>query len=215
MDADKTKIAVGLFDKYALHYQERYMDVSKYHSSLDKFCHNLPPTQTGILELACGPGNITKYLLSKNPDLNILATDLSPMMIKLASENNPEARFQILDCRYFKALDQKFDAILCGFGLPYLSKEDAIKLIEDATDCLHKGGLLYLSTMEDSYSQSRWQGSSKDPDDKLFMYFHEAEYLIQALRTNDFDIIEENRVSYQDPGLDEVTDLVLIGKKIH
>ena len=42
-----------------------------------------------LFEIGCGPGNITKYLIYKNPNYKILATDAAPNMIALAKKNNP------------------------------------------------------------------------------------------------------------------------------
>jgi 23S rRNA G2069 N7-methylase RlmK/C1962 C5-methylase RlmI len=43
---------------------------------------------------------------------------------------------------------------MCGFCLPYLSKEEAVKLIRDAAAILNPDGVFYISTMEDDYSKS-------------------------------------------------------------
>lgn len=188
------------------------MDVSKYHLSLDLFLSVLCRQNAHILELACGPGNITKYLLSQNPKLDILATDLSPLMLELAEENINNARFQILDCKSILELDTMFDAILCGFGLPYLSKEEALQVIKDASASLNPEGIIYLSTMEDDYTKSGFIGSSTNPSEGLHMYFHEADYLVHAMNSNGLELIELSRITYIDKG-EEVTDLIIIGKK--
>jgi trans-aconitate methyltransferase len=57
-----------------------------------------------ILELACGPGNITQYIISKRSDFKILGTDLAPNMIELAKINNPSAQFQLLDSRDIRTI---------------------------------------------------------------------------------------------------------------
>ncbi|MBK6527930.1 MAG: hypothetical protein IPG07_21680 [Crocinitomicaceae bacterium] len=62
---DKTKIAIEVFDKGAELYQEKFMDLKNYHASFDVFCESVKKENAEILELGCGPGNITKYLLSK------------------------------------------------------------------------------------------------------------------------------------------------------
>ncbi|MCK6692047.1 MAG: class I SAM-dependent methyltransferase, partial [Thermoanaerobaculia bacterium] len=62
---DKTKTAVDIFDKHARLYQDKYMDTSMYHDTFDAFCDNITRQNAEILELACGPGNITAYLLKK------------------------------------------------------------------------------------------------------------------------------------------------------
>ena len=81
---DKTKNAVALFDTYAQAYMDKFMDQSKYHDSFDLFCSSLTKANAELLELGCGPGNITKYLSSKRPDFSILGTDLSDKMLELA-----------------------------------------------------------------------------------------------------------------------------------
>lgn len=208
---DKTKIAVDVFNLRAVGYQEKYMDVSLYHNTLDIFLDNIHKPDAEILELACGPGNITRYMLDKRPSLKILATDLAPNMLELAMANNPGAVFQLLDCRNIAGINKKFDAIMCGFCLPYLSKEDTIQLINDASQLLLPGGILYLSTMEGDYSTSAWQTSSSG--DKLFQYYHEAGYLTQALEHNGFNIIYLHRQEYPANTGSKVIDLIIIAQK--
>ena len=130
---EKTKVAVDTFDRAAVSYAEKFMDVSCYQPQLETFCEHLKPHVPSLLELACGPGNLTKVLLALRPDLNMLATDLAPNMLKIASEINPTATFELLDVRALGQLKQTFDGIVNGFGLPYLSKSDAITFIAAAT----------------------------------------------------------------------------------
>lgn len=208
------KSAEDIFDQYALMYAEKYMDVEQYHDSLDIFLSALPSKKSEVLELACGPGNITQYLLDQNPELQILATDLSPAMLKIAEENNPDARTKLLDCRSIRQLGKTFDAIICGFGLPYISKEEAIQLIVDASNSLHEDGLLYLSTMEDDYSKSGFKGSSTNPNEGLHMYYHESGYIVEAFEANKFKIVDLSRVKYPDDRGKDVTDMIVIGKKL-
>jgi predicted TPR repeat methyltransferase len=212
MDSDGTNNVVEIFDKYAQMYEDKYMSVEKYHLSLEKFCDCLSNENASVLELACGPGNITKFLLNKIPTLNILATDLSSIMLKLAQKNNPNADFKVLDCRSILNLKSKFDAIVCGFGLPYLSKEDATQMIIDASKSIHVGGLIYLSTMEDDYSKSGFTRSSTNPNDGMYMYYHQADYLVDTLEQYGFEMIDLSRVKYIDDKNENVVDLLLIGK---
>lgn len=202
--------AVGVFDKLADSYQDKFMDVSLYHDSLDLFCQNILKENATVLELACGPGNITKYVLEKRPDFKILGTDLAPNMIRLAKKNNPNAEFKILDFRKIKLLNQKFDAVLCGFGLPYLSKKEVLEFITDSDQILHDGGILYLSTMEDDNQNSRFQKGSSG--DEVFINYHQADYLVEALENNGFTIIHLERINYLHNEQD-TTDLILIATK--
>ena len=207
---DHTKIAVGIFDKLAHSYQDRFMDVSMYHASFDIFCNSIKNPNAVILELACGPGNITKYLLEKRPDFKILATDLAPNMIELGKKNSPNADFDLLDLREIKKLGKKFDAIMCGFGLPYLSKQEAIQLIADSAQILNPHGTIYISTMEDHNSRSRFQKGSSG--DEVFINYHQADYLTESLENNGFKIIATQRKNYLHNQQD-TTDLIIIAIK--
>lgn len=208
---DKTKIAVDLFDKYARFYQDKFMDVSSYHDSFDLFCDRITKENAEILELACGPGNITQYLLQKRPDFKILGTDLSPNMIALAGINNPTATFALMDCRDIGKSDKSYDGIMCGFALPYLSKEEAIHLIRDASGILNPSGVLYISTMEDDYSKSGFRTGSQG--DQIFMHFHQADYLIQALDDSGFALIDLQRVDIPEQEGSAKMDMLLIAVK--
>lgn len=208
---DVTRKAVELFDRRAVAYRDKYMNVDLYAATLDLFCDSISREHATVLELACGPGNNTRYVLDKRPDLKILATDLAPKMIDLAAAANPEAEFALLDCRDMTTLGRKFDAVMAGFCLPYLSREEAIRLIGDAASVLEPGGVLYLSTMEDDYSRSGFQRST-DGYDELYIYFHEADYLRRAVEDSGLDILDLRRISSLIGEL-EVTDLVLIGSK--
>ena len=164
---DKNKIAVDIFNKMANVYQDKFMNVDLYGTSFDLFCKKVEKENASVLELACGPGNITKYLLNKRPDFKIIGTDLAPNMIELAKINNPTAEFQLMDCRDIGMLEKKYDAIMCGFCLPYLSKEESIKLIADSSKILKPQGIFYLSTMEDDYNKSGFKKGSGG--DEIFM----------------------------------------------
>lgn len=208
---DKTKIAVDVFDKLANFYQAKFMDVSLYHDTFDVFCNNMKKQNADILELACGPGNITQYLLSKRPDFKLLGTDLAPNMIELAKINNPSAQFELLDSRDIKKINKTYDAMMCGFILPYLSKEDTIQLINDAAFILNSGGVIYISTMEDDYSKSGFKKGSTG--DEIYMHYHQEDYLREALIKAGFSIIDVQRKTYPAVDNSNVVDLILIAKK--
>lgn len=207
---NQTKIAVDIFNKLATGYQDKFMDVSLYHDSLDVFCNSIKKEKTEILELACGPGNITKYLLGKRPDFKIRGTDLAPNMIELAKLNNPTAHFELMDCRAITSLTKKYDGILCGFGLPYLSKEEAIQFIMNASLKLNKNGILYISTMEDDNSKSGFKTGSTG--DKMYQNFHQADYLTTTLEENQLKTVHFERKEYFYNN-EKTIDLIIIASK--
>ena len=210
---NKSKNAVAIFNKYANEYEKKYMYFDLYNDTLDLFCEYIKTKNASVLEIACGPGNITKYLLNKRPDFNILGIDLSENMLALAKENNPTAEFLLFDGRKVSQLHKNYDVIMCGFCLPYLTKEESIKLISDAFKALNPGGILYLSTMEDDYSKSAYRESDILNDEKIFIYYHEAEYLCIALKEAGFKILEIIRKDFPEADGTYSTDLILIAQK--
>jgi 2-polyprenyl-3-methyl-5-hydroxy-6-metoxy-1,4-benzoquinol methylase len=208
---DKTKNSVSIFNKLAHEYQNKFMDVSLYHDTFNLFCDNIHQQNAEVLELACGPGNITKYLLSRRRDLRILGIDLAPNMIGLAKTNNPGAEFKVMDCREIAGLQTNYDAVMCGFCLPYLSKEESLKLINDASQLLNPGGIIYISTMEDDYARSGFKKGSAG--DEIFMHYHESAYLIAALEKNGFKLLDLQRKVYPADDETQITDLIIIAGK--
>ncbi|MEZ4826034.1 MAG: methyltransferase domain-containing protein [Bacteroidia bacterium] len=206
---DKSQKAVAVFDKLAELYQNKFMDQSGFIDTFELFCKSIPQPHARILEIACGPGNITRYLLNMRPDFQILGIDLAPRMVALAKTNNPTAQFEVMDARGINQLPGKFDGILCGFGLPYLSREEAIQLIRHSADLLNNSGIIYLSTMEDDYSKSGLRKGSSG--DEIYMHYHQADYLTTALEENGFQILSIQRKDYPEQNGDVTTDLVIIG----
>ncbi len=207
---DKYEITVSTFNKLADKYQQKYMDFDFYFDSYDTFCELLENDNASIFEIACGPGNITRYLLNKRPGFKIEGIDLAPNMVELARANNPEASFQVMDSRAISSINRKFDAVMCGFCIPYLDKGDVARLIADVRALMKKGGIFYLSTMEDDDSRSGFQTS--EAGDRVFIHYHQLEYLKHHLETNGFKIVEFKRKEFPVEKGAPVTDLFIFAQ---
>lgn len=206
----RTRETVKIFDDAAQGYQEKYMDVSTYADSLSLFCDSLNSLESNILDVACGPGNVSKFIIDKNPAAKILATDLSRKMLELTKINVSNARTALMNAKDIKSIDQQFDGILASFIFPYLSKSEVIDFINDATTKLKKNGVLYISTMKGKNSESGYVG----PEDgvQMYMNYHEADYLERALIDCGFSIVSSILQPY-DYGSDKKgDDIIIIGK---
>ncbi len=209
---DSYKITIDAFDKQSQAYQDMFMDLNLYDDTYKTFCDLIEQPNAEIFEIGCGPGNITKYLLSKKPDYRITAIDLAPNMIKLAKVNNPTANCMVMDCRNIDTVSQKFDAIICGFCMPYLSKTDCEKMITDCAFLLNPKGLLYFSVIEDNYSKSGYETNSKG-EHPAYVYYHEENYLVQDLKSNKLDVVHTFRKQYKKNDDTLSTHLIIISKK--
>ena len=208
---DHTSLTLETYDKVASLYQDKFMDLDLYNDTYDIFCRLIEKSHPAIFEIGCGPGNITRYLLSKRPDFDIQAIDLAPNMIQLAQKNNPTATFKVMDARAINTLATEFDAIIAGFCLPYLSKEESTKWIKDCSDLLPENGILYFSAIEGDYSQSGYETSS-DGQHKMYIYYHQEDYLMESLEENNFELLHLNRKSYPKPNQLTATHIIFIAK---
>ena len=102
---------------------------------------------------------------------------------------------------------------MCGFCMPYLSKDECRKLITDSSKLLESRGLLYFSAMEDDYSKSGFETTSFSGQDKVYIYYHQADFLTECLTKNGFQIIDLQRKDYPEPNGTFLTDMIFIARK--
>ena len=178
---DHCAISASVFHKLADKYRDKYMGLTMYDDSYREFCELLRQDRARVLDAECGPGNVSRYLMTQKPDLDLLGIDLAPRMVELAREAVPSAHFAVHDCRHLADLQLRFDGIICAFGLPYLSGEEATAFIRVGGQALDPGGVLYLSTMlgktEDSGFQSCSTGDHTAPQNSA----PEGAFLFAAL----------------------------------
>lgn len=191
---DKHQETRATWNNIAGLYNEKFKELRLYDESYDYICQALMQTGAKILDVGCGPGNITQYLLSKRPDFDILGIDLAENMIELARKNNPTARFAVMDSRQMFTLDTQFDGIVAGFCLPYLSPLEAGELISSAYRLLNEQGLLYLSFVEGEPEQSGFKSGSGG---RVYFYYHPLKGLLQSLQENKFEDVITFKVPYQ------------------
>ena len=111
---------------------------------LEKFDDIIMGTQKPILDLGCGGGNDTLYLISKRKQ--VISCDQSPSAINNIRKNFPEVYdakcFNMLDGLPFE--DETFDVVIADLCLHYFLKSDTEKILNDIRRILTPGGHLIL-----------------------------------------------------------------------
>jgi cyclopropane fatty-acyl-phospholipid synthase-like methyltransferase len=191
---DRYKETFDTWNNIASIYQDKFMELDLYNDTYDFICTCIDKPKAKILEIGCGPGNITKYLLSKRPDFEILGIDIAPNMVELAKQNNPTAHFAIMDCRQINSLDTKFDGIIGGFCLPYLSQTECKELISNSYDLLNENSLIYLSFVEGEPDKSEFKVGSGG---RVYFNYYKLDDIKKQL--NKFKFVELNtfKVKYK------------------
>jgi len=207
-------ISVQRFDEFAVEYAQRFENIESYLDSVGRFCELINSESPRILELGCGPGNVTKTLKARFPESRIIAVDLAPRMIELARTILPEVDFRVMDVRDISAISEAFDAIMCSFCLPFLSKADASKLIADCAARLISGGVLYISTMEGDETRSGFESTSFSGEAEVYFNYHQLADLEVAFVGNGFSLVQAKRQDYAEPDGSSSTDMIFIGVKL-
>jgi 2-polyprenyl-3-methyl-5-hydroxy-6-metoxy-1,4-benzoquinol methylase len=207
---DKYEETFATWNNVASIYQDKFMGLDLYNETYDYICNSIDKPKPKLLEVGCGPGNITKYLLSQRPDFEVFGIDIAPNMIELARLNNPSAQFAVMDIRQINSLDIKYDGVICGFGLPYLSPTESEELISNSYDLLNDNGLIYLSFVEGDPQKSDFKVGIGG---RVYFYFHNLENLKSQLSRTNFDKIETFKLNYKISETEFDIHTILIAKK--
>jgi cyclopropane fatty-acyl-phospholipid synthase-like methyltransferase len=207
---DKYKETFNTWNNIASLYQEKFMALEVYNDSYDFICNAVDTPKAKLLDIGCGPGNITKYLLSKRPDFDVLGIDIAPNMVALAKQNNPTARFEVMDTRHINTLDATYDGIIAGFCLPYLSQTECDEFIINAYHLLNNHGLIYISFVEGDPATSDYKVGSGG---RVYFYYHRLDDLISQLKRYNFGDIQTFKVPYKISETDFDTHTIVVARK--
>jgi 2-polyprenyl-3-methyl-5-hydroxy-6-metoxy-1,4-benzoquinol methylase len=131
-------------------------------------------------------------------------------MIAIAGKQLPEVDFRVMDVRDLLVLPGKFDAVMCSFCLPFLSKADTKKLIVDCSEKLNRGGVIYISTMEGNESDAGFETTSFSAGSEIYFNYHSQEDLKQAFIASGFEISRLKLQEYLEPDGRVTIDMIFI-----
>lgn len=209
---DKHQHTVRMFSEHVSEYVGRFMDLSLYSDTFEQFAAILPKNATA-LELGCGPGNVVKYLRSIRNDLDIMGIDLAPGMIEEAKKQNPGVRFELMDIRDIGQLNQRFNAVIAAFCLPYISYDDVPALFENIRDLTADDALVYVSFMQGEKERSGFEKTSFTGDKEIYINYHDKLETKHLLEKNGFVVTNLFTKDYPEADGSVTTDIILVAKK--
>lgn len=162
-----------------------------------------------VLDLACGPGNISAFL-DKQKKLSITGYDLADEMLKIARKKIPQGNFINQSIIHFST-ETQYKLIINGFGIPYLSLNQAETSFECSFASLRDGGLFYLSFMEGN--REGFESTSFAPDEQFYVYYHNPETIKEILTQIGFSTLKEWILPYSEPDGSITNDHIWILKK--
>lgn len=204
---DNTRLTIETYDRCAGAYEARFMDITPYKQTFDAFLRHVHDSGS-LLDLGCGPGNVSRYLLSQRPSLALVGVDLSEEMIRIARRNVPQARFEVKDIREIDFPNASFDHVVASFCLPFLYNEEAEALIGTLARITSKGGCIYLSTMMGS--GSGYETTSFSGSHQMFFNYYTKDFLDGLFGRNALTVLEYTTQEYVVAGSPTLTDMIYI-----
>ena len=90
-----------VFGKNAKVYAKKFSDQSAFAKSIQLFCEHLKSTPI-ILELGCGPGNLSAYILEKVNPASYTGIDVASEMIDLFQKRFPNHKGLVRDINSYE-----------------------------------------------------------------------------------------------------------------
>jgi trans-aconitate methyltransferase len=210
---DMNQQSVERFNEFAKEFEQGFMELSLYDKAIESFCSTVSVAAPKILELGCGPGNVTRRIKSHLPEAQITAIDMAENMISLARKNVPDVDFKVMDVRHIDLLQRSFDAIIAAFVLPFLSYDDCSDLLAKVSGLLAPDGKLYVSTMEGAPEQNGFESTSFSGENRIHFTYYEETFLKTVLEKVNISIINLIKQPYLRNNVPLLTDIIIFGQK--
>jgi len=144
-----------------------------------------------VLELGCGTGKNTKWLLKKAK--RIIGLDFSQEMLHKAKEKISDERvvFKRADLNKVWEIDNEFaDLITCSLTLEHI--ENLNHIFNQANLKLRKNGLFFISELHPfkQYSGSKAKYETENGTKELEVYIHHISEYIDDAKNNGLELVE-------------------------
>ncbi len=110
---------------------------------LDKFDEYIMSSNKTIIDLGCGIGNDTLYLINKGKD--VLSVDFSEEGLKIVKNNIPSSKVKLMDFANNYSLEENIaDLIIANLSLHYFDEKTTFNILNNIRKTLTANGVLIL-----------------------------------------------------------------------
>lgn len=175
------------YDAVAGHYASKIASVERKPFDLDaleRFSQLLP--QPGpVLDIGCGPGDVTAWLHAKN--IQAIGLDLSASMLEEARRLHPDVHFQLGDIRNVSEHEECYAGLTAFYSLIHFATEELGEIVKDLRDALISDGLLLIALHvgDERIHLTDWFGETVD----VVTFFHRPEAVIERLNFAGFEVV--------------------------
>lgn len=209
---DVCMTTVATFSRLAERYAEKYFHLDIYDQYLERFVRRIDAQGAKVLDVACGPGNVSAFLAKARPDLKLLGIDLAEGMINQARTRVPCAEFLVRDCRDLGTLKPVFDACVFAFGLSYLTDDDANRFFTSLNAIVSDSAVLYLATITGEPSLSGFESSSSG--DRVYLQYRSVDEVLALVERAGYRVDFVEMIPSPANASKPTQDLVLIAQRV-
>jgi ubiquinone/menaquinone biosynthesis C-methylase UbiE len=192
---DKSKFAVLTYNKIADIYSKQYFGDLTDTPYIDKFI-SLLPQNAKVLDVGCGPGQFTKYMIGKG--LKVEGIDLSEKMLEIAKSYVPNGKFKLMDMRKLLYKANTFDGLLAAYSLIHIPSKEISDTLKGFRKILKDKGYMLLITQKGK--PDKIVPEPLKQGEKIFINYFTKSRLNKYLTTSGFFRRAQDEVKTNDPG---------------
>ena len=201
---------IDLYTKYAEQFDSRIGSLTQYHQSYTDFVKMAENTET-LLDLACGPGNVSAFLQKLIPAVSITCVDFSGKMLELAEAKIANGTFYKSDILDIRIPPKKYGMIVCAFGLPYIAGLQVGTFVSELNRFAGTGTTVYISCMQGDRSQYETMSFAKD--EQVLVHYHSKESILDNFEKQGFVLLDYREQDYIEMDGAVTVDMIFILRK--
>ncbi len=153
---------MGYFDGLAANWDHEGPPAERVLAHLDAHADRLgfAPGQS-VLEVGCGTGRVTGWLVQRVGSGRVVAVDFAPRMIEQASAKGIPAEFRCLDACSDSFDGERFDAVFCFHVFPHF--RDPLAALRNLAGAMAGDGRLVVMHMRGSAQINAFHASLSGP----------------------------------------------------
>ncbi|MFC2034122.1 class I SAM-dependent methyltransferase [Chloroflexota bacterium] len=193
-ELDVTNITKNTYDQIATGYSDKIDNlvsdswVGKYEQQLlDEFLRMIDTSNPDILDIGCGNGKDTAYLMKKGALVD--SVDYSPNMLEEARKRVQNGRFHQMDMRKLKFPDEEFDGVWANGCIYHVPKSEINLVISEIIRVLKPSGILSFNAKEGIGERLEINPKSYGGGSRFYAYYNIKE-MTKILEKSGFRIIK-------------------------
>jgi ubiquinone/menaquinone biosynthesis C-methylase UbiE len=153
---------------------------------IKKFAGLVPKGST-VLDLACGVGDDTRFLLKKG--FRVVSVDSSKHMLAIARKKIPAQKFIQKNMTKVSYPEEYFSGTVLAFALQHVSKKESVVLLRKLHTMIKKNGVIYLALQEGKGIKKRTVNWNPKKEISYWVNMYTFQEISKILKSTGFNVI--------------------------